>query len=120
LLNFGHTFAHSFEKIAGIPHGEAVSIGMVLAAGISSKLGLIPSQDVDRLQELIKKYHLPVTYPHAYDHVFEVMKRDKKRDGDAIGLILLERIGKALVRDIELTTLKSWIDDMHTPGGDGI
>jgi 3-dehydroquinate synthase len=112
-LNFGHTFAHAFEKITGIPHGEAVSIGMVLAAGISAKLGLIGSQDVDRLRDLIKKCHLPVTYPHAFDDVFEVMKRDKKRDGDSIGLILLDKIGEAVIRDIDLAMLKNWIDDMR-------
>jgi 3-dehydroquinate synthase len=119
-LNFGHTFAHAFEKNTGIPHGEAVSIGMVLAAGISEKLGLISRQDVDRLRDLIKKYHLPVNYPHGFDDVFEVMKRDKKRDGDSIGLILLDRIGEAVIRNIELATLKNWIDDLHTPGGDRI
>ncbi len=59
-LNFGHTFAHAFEKNTGIPHGAAVSIGMVLAAGISEKLGLIAQQDVDRLQNLLMKYNLPV------------------------------------------------------------
>ncbi len=119
-LNFGHTFAHAFEKNTGIPHGEAVSIGMVLAAGISEKLGLISRQDVDRLRDLINKYHLPVNYPHGFDDVFEVMKRDKKRDGDSIGLILLDRIGEAVIRNIELATLKNWIDDLHTPGGDRI
>ncbi len=119
-LNFGHTFAHAFEKNSGIPHGEAVSIGMVLAAGISEKLGLISRQDVDRLRDLINKYHLPVNYPHGFDDVFEVMKRDKKREGDSIGLILLDRIGEAVIRNIELATLKNWIDDLHTPGGDRI
>ena len=117
LLNFGHTFAHAFEKLSGIPHGEAVSIGMVLAAGISEKYGLIGSLDVDRLRDLIIKYRLPVSYPHAFDGVFEVMKRDKKRDGTSIGLILLEEIGSAVIRTVEMTTLKNWIDDLHTTGG---
>jgi 3-dehydroquinate synthase len=116
LLNFGHTFAHAFEKIAGIPHGEAVSTGMVLAAGISEKLGMIGAGDVGRLRELILRYHLPVVYPYPYDDVFDVMKRDKKRDGASIGLILLEEIGKAVIRDIELSTLKNWIDDLRTTG----
>jgi 3-dehydroquinate synthase len=115
-LNFGHTFAHAFEKNAGIPHGEAVSIGMVLAAGISAKLGLISPPDVDRLRELIEKYQLPVYYPHGFEDVFEVMKRDKKREGDSIGLILLNRIGEAVIRNIEMITLKNWIDDLHTTG----
>lgn len=119
-LNFGHTFAHAFEKNTGMPHGEAVGIGMVLAAGLSEKLGLISRQDVDRLRHLIEKFHLPVIYQHGFEDVFEVMKRDKKRDGDSIGLILLERIGEAVIRNIEMATLKNWIDDLHTPGGDRI
>jgi 3-dehydroquinate synthase len=119
-LNFGHTFAHAFEKNTGIAHGAAVGIGMVLAAGISEKLGLLSQQDVDRLRKLIKKFQLPVDYPQGFDDVFDVMKRDKKRDGDAIGLILLDRIGEAVIRNIELTTLKNWIDDLCTPGGNGI
>ena len=120
LLNFGHTFAHAFEKNSGIAHGEAVSIGMVLAAGISEKLGLIPAGEVDRLRDLILKYRLPVAYPHRCDQIFEIMKRDKKRDGDHIGLILLESIGRAIVHDVELKTLKNWINDLHTPGGHSI
>jgi 3-dehydroquinate synthase len=112
-LNFGHTFAHAFEKNSGIPHGAAVSIGMVLAARISEKLGLISQQDVDRLQNLLVRYNLPVKYPHSFDHVFEIMKRDKKRDGNRIGLILLDKIGEALIHDIEMTTLESWMDDLR-------
>ncbi len=115
-LNFGHTFAHAFEKISGIPHGEAVSMGMVLAAGISQKLGRIPQRDVDRLQNLLVKYRLPVTYPGSFDEVFEVMKLDKKREGDRIGLILLDSIGEAVIHDIEMKTLQNWIDDLHTSG----
>ncbi len=113
LLNFGHTFAHAFEKNAGMPHGEAVSVGMILAAGISVKLGKISLQDVDRLRDLLKKFQLPVEYPHSFDDVFEVMKRDKKRDGDTIGLILLDAIGRAVISDIQLSTFKNWIDDLR-------
>lgn len=111
-LNFGHTFAHAFERNSGIPHGEAVSIGMVLAAGLSEKLGGTGSQEVDRLRELLLKYHLPVVYPHSFDDVFEVIKRDKKRGGNSIGMILLNKIGEAVIRDVEMTTLKNWIDDL--------
>ena len=115
-LNFGHTFAHAFEKISGIPHGEAVSMGMVLAAGISEKLGRIGKEDVDRLRNLLIRYRLPVTYPGSFDDVFEVMKVDKKREGDRISLILLDSIGEAVIHDIEMKTLQNWIDDLHTSG----
>ena len=113
-LNFGHTFAHAFEKLSGTPHGEAVSMGMVLAAGISEKLGRIGKGDVSRLRDLLIKYHLPVSYPGSFKDVFDVMKVDKKREGDRISLILLESIGEAVIHEIEMRTLQNWIDDLHT------
>jgi len=111
-LNFGHTFAHAFEKLSGIPHGEAVSIGMVLAAKLSERLGLISSRELDRLRVLINNFKLPVTYSGSCGEAFEAMKRDKKRSGETISLILLEAIGQAVIREIALPDLKNWIDDL--------
>ena len=111
-LNFGHTFAHAFEKLSGIPHGEAVSIGMVLAAVLSERLGMITAEEVKRLRDLLIAYRLPVDFDISCREVFEVMKKDKKRVGDTISMILLESIGKAVVRDVALTDLKNWIDDL--------
>ncbi len=111
-LNFGHTFAHAYEKLSGLPHGEAVGIGMVMAARLSQKMGLITEAEVKRLRDLILLYGLPVTYKGLCTEVFEVMKNDKKRGGDSISLILLESIGKAIIREVTLSELKNWIDDL--------
>ncbi len=111
-LNFGHTFAHAFEKLSGISHGEAVSIGMVLAARLSERLGMISEGDVSRLKELLINFGLPVIWNGSSTEIFETMKRDKKREGDSISLILLESIGKAVIRDVALTDLEKWIDDL--------
>ncbi len=111
-LNFGHTFAHAFEKLSGIPHGEAVSIGMVLASGLSGRLGMITGKEVDRIRNLLHGFGLPVNFRGSCAEAFEVMKRDKKRGGDAISLILLEDIGKAVIREVKLKQLKNWIDDL--------
>ena len=111
-LNFGHTFAHAFEKLSGIPHGHAVSIGMVITAGISEKLGLIPASDTMRLTTLLEKFGLPVSYPQMSGEVFEVMKNDKKRGGDQISLVLLDEIGNAILKDVSLGELKNWIYDL--------
>jgi len=111
-LNFGHTFAHAFEKLGGIPHGEAVGIGMVLAAKLSEQMGMLPGTDLERLKDLLEKYKLPLSYQGSCREVFEVMKRDKKRGGDSISLILLEAIGKAVIHDVEMKDLKNWIDDL--------
>jgi 3-dehydroquinate synthase len=111
-LNFGHTFAHAFEKLSGIPHGEAVSIGMVLASSLSERLGMISRKEVERLRDLLLKYELPVRFAGNCMEAFEVMKKDKKRGGEAISLILLEKIGSAIIRDVKLVDLKNWIDDL--------
>jgi len=111
-LNFGHTFAHAFEKLSGIPHGEAVSIGMVMAAGLSEHMGLISSKEVERLRQLLITFQLPVEYGKPCESVFEVLKKDKKREGETISLVLLEKIGKAVVIDVALSDLKNWINDL--------
>ncbi|MGI5865081.1 MAG: 3-dehydroquinate synthase, partial [Myxococcales bacterium] len=52
-LNFGHTLGHAIERIAGLPHGEAVSVGMVLAARLSARRGMLEAKDADRLEALL-------------------------------------------------------------------
>jgi len=111
-LNFGHTFAHAYEKMSGLPHGEAVGIGMVMAARLSHKMGLISPAEVNRLRDLIQLYGLPVNYQGSCTEVFEVMKNDKKRGGDSISLILLESLGKSIIKEVKLSELKNWIDDL--------
>ncbi len=111
-LNFGHTFAHAFEKLGGISHGSAVSIGMVLAARLSEKLGMLPPGEADRLTDLITRFGLPVQWDGPCGEAFEAMRRDKKRDGDSIRLILLESIGKAVIKDVPLSQLKDWMHDL--------
>ena len=111
-LNFGHTFAHAFEKLQGLPHGEAVGIGMILAARLSERMGLISTGEVNRLRDLIALYGLPVSYKGSCREAFDIMKNDKKRGGDSISLILLKSIGEALIRDMSLKELKNWIDDL--------
>ena len=114
ILNFGHTIGHAIEKQSKytLKHGYAVSIGMVIAAGISEKLGLIPASDTMRLTTLLEKFGLPVSYPQMSGEVFEVMKNDKKRGGDHISLVLLDEIGNAILKDVTLGELKNWIYDL--------
>lgn len=111
-LNFGHTFAHAFEKLSSIPHGHAVSMGMVQAAKLSVRLGMTGGGTAERLEKVLAYYGLPVGYTGNCSDVFEVMKLDKKRGGDTISLILLEAIGKAVIREVPLRDLKNWIDDL--------
>ncbi len=110
-LNFGHTFGHAVEKVGKVPHGEAVSMGMMVAAALSARRGYINPGDVQRLDRLLKALKLPTRLDIARDKAFEAMKRDKKRVGDAIHFVLLERIGRAVVEEISMAELKDVINE---------
>ena len=114
LLNFGHTFAHAIEKMTKTLHGKAVSTGMVLAAIVSQKLGMISNQEVEDLKDVITAYGLPTTPEIPVQDLFNAMKQDKKREGDSIHLVLLERIGHAVTRKISYNELQHIIDDLRS------
>jgi 3-dehydroquinate synthase len=110
-LNFGHTFGHAVEKVGKVPHGEAVSIGMMVAATLSARRGYITAGDVQRLGRLLKALKLPSRLDIGREKAFDAMKRDKKRVGDAIHFVLLERIGRAVVEEIPMAELKDVINE---------
>lgn len=114
LLNFGHTFAHSIEKMSGMLHGYAVSIGMVLASKVSYQLGMISKENVDEIINVLKSYGLPVKTDIPVEKLFDAMKQDKKREGDSIHLVLLEKIGKAVTRKINYNELQKIIDGLRS------
>jgi 3-dehydroquinate synthase len=114
LLNFGHTFAHAIEKKTGILHGQAVSIGMVLAARVSHQLGMISLQDVKTIASVIESYGLPVITGIPARELFEAMKQDKKREGTYIHLVLLEKIGHAVSRKFTYIELQKITDDLRS------
>jgi 3-dehydroquinate synthase len=101
LLNFGHTFGHAIESGQGYGawlHGEAVSAGMVLAARLSTELLGLPAADAARLESLLSRLGLPVAAPAMpVSRWMEFMGRDKKNEGGAVALILLERLGSARI-----------------------
>ncbi len=100
LLNFGHSFAHAIETEQGygaLVHGEAVAVGMVLAARLSARLGMAGDADADRLQALLARFGLPVAVPAglAADALIARMRLDKKNDARGLRLVLWEGIGRA-------------------------
>jgi 3-dehydroquinate synthase len=103
LLNFGHTFGHAIEAGMGYGtwlHGEAVAAGMVLAARLSQRLGLITVQDAARVRALLVSAGLPVAAPEfGLERYLDLMGHDKKVEGGRIRFILLKRIGEAFVSD---------------------
>ena len=106
LLNFGHTIGHAIENLHHIPHGHAVSIGMVAACNLSEQLGHLHFEEAARIVRLLALYHLPVDVDTDHARVFEVLKMDKKRKDDAMQFILLNKIGSASVVSIPLAELE--------------
>ncbi len=104
ILNFGHTFGHAIEAGLGYGewlHGEAVGAGMVMAADVSQRLGLLAAVDQQRLLDVVAAAGLPVRgpgWPSA--RYVELMAVDKKADHGTPRFVLLEQIGRACVRKV--------------------
>jgi len=102
ILNLGHTFGHAIETATGYGswlHGEAVGCGMLLAAELSTQMGWLSPEDLQRTRRLIERSHLPITPPTdmSVDQFLELMAVDKKVLDGQLRLILLKSIGEALV-----------------------
>jgi 3-dehydroquinate synthase len=102
LLNLGHTFGHAIEAGAGYGawlHGEAVAAGMVMAAELSVRSGLLAAADAARVRALVERAGLPVRGPAmALERYSELMALDKKAARGRTRFVLLERIGQAALR----------------------
>ncbi|MGO1001759.1 3-dehydroquinate synthase [Lysobacter sp. CA196] len=107
MLNFGHTFGHAIEteqgyagtRGDGLNHGEAVAVGMVLAARLSAALGRASAADVDRLKHLLERLDLPTSIPDglAPQALLARMRLDKKADAAGLRFILWDKAGAARI-----------------------
>jgi len=115
ILNLGHTFGHAIETAQGYGtwlHGEAVAVGMVMAADLSARLGWISAVDVDGLRQLLLLAKLPVTAPSgmSVDQFLQLMAVDKKVLDGQLRLVLLRELGNAQVTsDFPLAELQACI-----------
>jgi 3-dehydroquinate synthetase len=99
ILNYGHTVGHAVETAAGIPHGHAVSIGMVAAGKIAEET--IGFGGADRQRQILEKIGLPTISPAVDPDVIDtLMGRDKKRDVQGIRMVLLEDFGAPVVKHV--------------------
>ena len=118
ILNFGHTFGHAIEAGLGYGawlHGEAVGCGMVMAAALSQRLGLIDTAFVERLRTLIARAGLPVRAPvlDAADNAgryLALMRVDKKAEGGEIKFVVIDGGGQAAVRGAPDALVREVID----------
>ncbi len=102
LLNFGHTIGHALEAVTeykSYNHGEAVAVGMVGAAHISYKMGLIDQEAYNFIKKLIKVYGLPLSYQYNenVEKVYQRLFYDKKVKNNSLRWILLKDLGEAYI-----------------------
>lgn len=107
-LNFGHTLGHAVENLYALPHGFAVSIGMVAAASLSMRRRGFSKADFDRLITVLKRYGLPVDLKADGNEVMKLLKMDKKRVSNQISFILLEKIGESVIEPIPVAELEAF------------
>lgn len=100
VLNYGHTFAHAFEALAGygtLLHGEAVAVGMVCASRLAERLGRITADDTHRQVALLQSLHLPTEVPEELlsraSDIVERMMLDKKTRNRELRFVLPSRLG---------------------------
>jgi 3-dehydroquinate synthase len=102
ILNFGHTFGHAIEAGLGYGewlHGEAVGCGMVMAADLSHRLGLIDASYAQSITRLVARARLPVRGPAlGADRYLELMRVDKKSEGGEIRFVVIDAPGRAAMR----------------------
>lgn len=119
ILNFGHTFAHAMEMLTGyrtLLHGEAVGVGMVMAADLSVRQGLLRIAAAQRIKSLIARFGLRVTPPELdADRMISAMGMDKKVIDGNLRLVLIEAIGRVSVTEsISSTALRETLAAGHS------
>jgi 3-dehydroquinate synthase len=105
LLNFGHTIGHAIENTAKLPHGSAISIGMVAACIISEKINDFSKEGTEKVKQLLSKYKLPIAFDFDKEKTWEILLHDKKKAGTDMNFVVLDKIGKASIKKIPLPDL---------------
>ena len=112
ILNFGHTFGHALEAYykynKKLTHGEAISIGMVVAGTLSYKLNYLQLDQLNKIKNHFKLNKLPISDNKIFaQKIFKIIEKDKKNSNGKINFILLKRIGKAfLSNNLSLNKIK--------------
>ena len=120
LLNYGHTLGHALESVTGYDrflHGEAVSVGMMAAGRIAADLGMLTDGELERQRRLLRSYGLPTAAPGVdAGAIRSAMLSDKKVSRGRVRWVLLEGIGRAVVRtDVADTHIDDAISAVAPP-----
>ena len=105
-LNLGHTFAHAIEKSShAYLHGEAVAIGLCIAARISEKLGKLTHEETERIKKAVERMGLPTETDIDTETLFNALKIDKKKENDSVNFVLMNGIGNCIVKKLSFDEL---------------
>ena len=113
ILNFGHTFGHALETYYNynkkLTHGEAISIGMIIAATLSYKLGYLSLNHLNNIKNHFKLNNLPMSDNKMFNEkIFKIIEKDKKNDSKEINFVLIKKIGSAfLSKNLNLDKIKN-------------
>ncbi len=118
LLNFGHTAGHAFEILYHLKHGHAVALGMIVACVVSEQIDEVNEAVRKRLISLLKKYKLPTQLKFDMNEVMNVLKLDKKRSDNSIDYIILESIGKGVIKNIQFSVIEKALAIFADAGND--
>ena len=108
LLNLGHTFAHAIEKLSDytIPHGVAVAQGLKIISDISIKQGKLAPVAYDKLSLLLDRYDMHIDREFSIDEMLEVIKLDKKAEGEYVNVVMPYAFGDCKIEKIKIEDLK--------------
>ena len=110
-LNFGHTIGHAIEAQSGygkISHGQAVAIGMVKISQGAENQKLIEKGLTKKVIAMLEKFKLPSSYDLT-DELYNIIKHDKKAQGSTLRIVLVEKIGQAKIKDINIKQIKEYL-----------
>ena len=103
MLNYGHTIGHALESSTAYGqffHGEGVAVGMMGAASMAQEMGLHSQEVVDRQRQLLERFNLPTTAKGlSVDDILKGMSLDKKSQGGTNRWVMLEEVGRSVVRN---------------------
>ena len=109
LLNLGHTFAHAIEKLSNytIPHGIAVAQGLKIISDISLKQGKMAKIAYDKIVTLLDRYDMHIDEEYSMDDMLEVIKLDKKAEGDSVNAVVPYAFGDCRIEKLKIEDLKN-------------
>ena len=110
-LNLGHTTAHAIEKLSDftIPHGNAVSMGLVMMAKACAKNGLLSDDEANKIYDLINKYDLAKPQPFSIEDIAKEIALDKKSDSTCVDAIVINAIGECEIKAIPLSEVEGFL-----------